>query len=145
MMKKFACLFTALALIFSANGTLAAEFSDIQPYASNYLDSYAIVLVAKGSSKMTISYTVGGTGVMDKIGVQKLTIQEKTGSAWSDYLVYTGGGNQDFYGYNKTDHTGDVSFYGTPGKYYRAIMVVYAEKNGGYDTGTITCTEKVCK
>lgn len=145
MMKKFACLFTALAIIFSANSTLAAEYSNIQPYASNYLDSYGLVLVADGNTAMSISYVVHGVTKMDKLGVQKMTIQERTSTGWSDYLVYTGGGNQDFYSYNAYDHTGDVIFYGTPGKYYRAIMVVYAEKNGGYDTGTITCTEKLCK
>ena len=54
----------------------ATELTELTPRASLYLDGYGVGISAKGGGKMTVSFVVYGTDVMDCLGAQKIVIEE---------------------------------------------------------------------
>ena len=98
-----------------------------------------------GDSVMNIDMTVLGTTTMDKVGVDKVYIEERVNGVWRELDTLYGSDNSDFYMYNKVMYSGEVNFTGIPGRSYRVTLSVYAENDGGYDTGTILSQTVVCK
>lgn len=144
--RKIVC--AVLAALMMTSVVLAVEApaveSEIAPRASYYLSGYSSGLKAKGGRKMTVTYSVLGTDVMDKIGVDEILIEYWNGSSWvADHHAY-GSNNADFYSTKKNAHGGSYNFYGVAGLKYRATVTAYAELNGGSDTGEVTSQEVVC-
>lgn len=106
--------------------------------ASSYLSTYKVALTAKSNHRMAIDASVDGTGMMDKIGVSVVDIDQKINGVWSDYDTLYAIDNPTFYQYNSVSYRDTISFYGTQGVQYRVTLTVYASKNGGAHTGTIT-------
>lgn len=142
MKKRILSSLLALLLLSTSLCAAAAEAS---PYASWYLDAYGVSIIPEGGGKMCVEYLVYGAGTMDCLGAQKIVIEEWDGSDWSTTGTFSVEKNPEFYAYNVSEHGGDVYFYGLPGIQYRATLTAYAEKNGGSDTGTVTCSAKTCK
>ena len=127
------------------NWSFAAGEDGIEPHASEYLDGYGIGINAKGGGKMSVTFIVYGTRTMDKLGAQKIVVEEWDGKSWGSPMTYTAEKNSNFYATEAAEHTASVSFYGIPGLQYRATLTAYAEKDGGSDTGTVTCNPTTCK
>lgn len=113
--------------------------------ASYYLSNYGGVISAEGNGLMALSYSVTGTGYMDVVGVQKIAVEQKVGSNYYPYQTFTVDDYPEFYAYNKLNKTGTFYFTGIPTTTYRVVLTAYAEKDGGWDTGEITITGKVCQ
>ena len=144
MLKRFSTLLLALFFVFSA--TMISAASEATPFrASHYLERYTVVLSAKGNGRMLVSMIVDGVGIQDKIGVSKIDIDEKVDGKWHYYDTLYAVDHPEFYDYDTRDYLGDVSFYGTPGNSYRVTLLVYAGKDGGWDTGDITSYTVECK
>ena len=144
MLKRFSVLL--MALIFTFGATMVSAAGEITPFrASYYLDGYSVVLSAKGDGRMLVTMIVDGVGVQDKIGVAKIDIDEKVNGKWDYYDTLFAVDHPEFYEYDTRDYLGEVSFYGTPGNSYRVTLLVYAEKDGGWDTGDITSYTVECK
>ena len=144
MLKRFSVLL--LALIFTFGATMVSAAGKITPLrASQYLQRYTVVLSSKGDGRMLVTMVVDGVGVQDKIGVSKIDIDEKVNGKWQYYDTLYAVDHPEFYDYNTRDYLGDVSFYGTPGNSYRVTLLVYAGKDGGWDTGDITSYTVECK
>lgn len=141
MKKRILSVLLALLLL----GCTFCSAAEPVPYASLYLDGYGISVIPEGGGKVCVEYLVYGTNTMDRIGAQKIVVEEWDGSDWETTATYSVEDNPEFYASNASEHGGDVYFYGLPGVQYRATLTAYAEKNGGSDTGTITCTPKTCK
>ncbi len=142
MKKRILSFLLALAMLGSAVCCFAAG-PDAAPYASLYLDGYAIGINPKGNLLMSVTFIVYGTEDMDCIGAQEILVEEWDGVEWLETATYPVSKNPDFYAYNTSEHIGSVTFYGLPGVPYRATLTAYAEKDGGYDTGTVTCNPAV--
>lgn len=145
MKKQVFGFLLVFALLGSLNCSFAAESDGIEPYASEYLDSYAIGVNAKGGCVMSVTFIVYGTDTMDKIGAQKIVVEEWDGKSWENSMTYSAEKNPKFYATEAAEHTASVSFYGLPGLQYRATLTAYAEKDGGSDTGTVTSSITTCK
>lgn len=145
MKKRIFSFLLVFTLLGSLNWSFAAGEDGIEPYASEYLDGYAIGVNAKGGGRMSITFIVYGTDTMDKIGAQKIVVEEWDGKSWEEIITYTVEENSKFYATKAAEHTASVSFYGLPGLQYRATLTAYAEKNGGSDTGTVTSYIETCK
>ena len=145
MKKRVFGLFLAIEILANLCYSIAAESKTSEPRASLYLDSYAIGVNAKGSGKMSVTFIVYGARTMDKIGAQKIVVEEWDGKEWGNPITYTADSYSNFYATKAAEHTASVTFYGVPGLQYRATLTAYAELNGGSDTGTVTCTPKTCK
>ena len=136
----------ALIVLSLVNITVFAAHADaILPYASRYLDYYSVELDAKNDETMRISVLVQGTSEQDKIGVSYIDIEEKIGNRWSYLDTLYAADNPHFYNYDSYDYVSDIDFEGTPGVEYRVTVCVYAEKDGGSDSKTITSGSCVCR
>lgn len=144
MKKRFFLIAFALLMLIGTT-VCAAQADGIMPRASYYLDEYSIALDTDGDAVMCVSVSVDGVGMQDKIGISYIDIEEKVGSRWSYFDTLYAADNPDFYDYDSYDYMGDVYFEGTPGVEYRVIVCVYAEKDGGSDTRTITSESCVCR
>jgi len=135
-------------MLLSVSGTAFAVENgaiEITPFASKYLNSYTVVLAAKGSGKMVVSMSVDGTGIMDKIGVMEVEIDYLKNGTWYYWDSLDSVEHPEFYAYNSRDYVGDAYFTGTPGVTYYVTLTVYAKKGSGSDTGYVTSSAVVCK
>lgn len=151
--KQIASFAVALLLVVGAASASprSVEFYDVgsdmnmvQLYASKYLDTYGVSLISKGDGRMCVSYAVCGTRTMDKIGVNKILIEEWDGDEWVKYGTVSGSSHSDFYAYDEAEHVGSYYFSGIVGVKYRATLTVYAELDGGSDTGTVSSYTCYC-
>lgn len=136
----------ALSLLMLVGTTVSAiDTKDVVPRASYYLDAYSVAFAAEGDETMCVSVLVEGVGTQDKIGISYIDIEEKVGNRWSYVDTIEAADNSYFYEYDSDVYMDDVYFEGTPGVEYRVIVCVYAGKNGGSDTRTITSESCVCR
>lgn len=133
-MMRVLALILALVLIIPSNVT-AAEVGTVQPYASNYLDSYNTYVCAMGNGKLQIWFTVVGDTVMDEIGTLKIMLYESSDNqTWTWKKTYLHEDYSSMLRYNNYVHSSYVSYNGTAGKYYKAYVCIWAGKNGSGDT-----------
>lgn len=131
----------ACALALCVNLTVSAEAlsagDTVSPRASNYLTYYSAYAVAGEDGEVIIEWDVQGTGRMDLIGASCVVVQEKVGSKWVGVSTYFGSIANGMLNDNVSIHVSSISYYGTPGKEYRALATVYAEDDTGDDSRTI--------
>lgn len=146
MKKRISALLLIVVFAFCMGTTVLAiqEPGGDLPNASLYLDSYAVDLVALGNGEMSVGMDVVGTGLMTKIGVLSLFIEEKVNGTWLPYTTVYGIAQPDFYMYNTHSYIGEYSFYGTAGVQYRATITAYARNSNGSDTGNVTSLAVTC-
>lgn len=145
MKKRIFSFLLAFAMLGSSVCAVAAELEEPAPYASQYLDGYGIGVDAEGGGKMTVTFTVYGTDVMDCLGAQKIIIEEWDGSNWIKTGTLTASKNPEFLAYDASEHAESITFYGLPGIQYRATLYAYAERNGVFDMGTCTSSPTTCQ
>mgnify|MGYP003463348626 CR=1 FL=1 len=145
-LKKFLTLLTCFMLITATSMALAAEVSDegtVEPRASQYLSSYMAYIAPVGSGKIQIWFDVEGTAVMDKIGTTTIVLKESTnGTSFTPVKTFKSTSYSSMIASNKGSYTSYVPYSGTAGRYYQAVVTVYAEKNGGSDSRVITTSTK---
>lgn len=131
MTKKITALLMA-ALLFVGT-TLAVTTDDplIAPHASDYLSGCAITTTPEGNRKITVDYVVYGTDEMTVLGANKVEIErwDYYSEDWVYDRTLTGSST-----YNDVSHAATVSFYGTRGEQYRALIYAYAKNANGMDT-----------
>lgn len=145
MKKRIFSFLLAFALLGNLTCSFAAGPEELQPYASDYLDSYAIGVTAKGGSKMSVTFLIYGADTMDKIGAQKIVVEEWDGENWGNFAEYTADKNSNFFVKKASEHGASFTFYGTPGFQYRATLYAYAERDGVFDMGTVTSYVETCR
>lgn len=142
MRKRITALLLAICMMFSLVTIAEAR-------ASEYLEAYSILLIAKGGGRMAVDMTAVGTKSMSRIGVMEVKIEEKTTSTgtWRTFdTMYGVDDPATFYKNNSWDYLGTIYFNGTANRYYRVTITVHAVLNGvGSDTGTVTSTTILCK
>lgn len=113
----------------------AATPETVQPYASNYLDSYNSYVCAMGSGKLQIWFTVVGDTDMDEIGALSIFLYESSDKTnWTQVKTYLHENYSSMLAEDDWVHSSYVSYNGTAGKYYKAYVCLWAGKNGSGDT-----------
>lgn len=134
LLVKLMAIVMAMALLVPT-GVSAATGETVQPYASNYLDSYNTYICAMGNGKLQIWYTVVGDTTMDEIGVLNIRLYESTDqTTWTRVKTYSYVDYSTMLAENDFVHSSYVSYNGTAGKYYKAYVCIWAGKNGSGDT-----------
>lgn len=110
--------------------------------ASNYLQYYNAYFITSGNT-INVYFDVQGTRIMDKVGVTEIYLYERDNSSSSWTLVHTYLSTDPMYsstmmGTNMNYKYDHVSYAGSSSKQYTAYVTFYAEKNGGYDTRSVT-------
>ena len=137
--RKFVSLVLTISLISAMITTFAAARS------SAYLDAYSAGCNPRSGGEIAVWVDVTGTKPkMDRIGADKIYLYESTDGtnftcvkifSRSEYPNMTVTNANNYY---KTA----VTYQGTPGYYYCAVVHVYAEYNGGSDTKTYETSTK---
>lgn len=130
MMKKL-LKNLVLVIVFVLTMTPVAKATTIvTPYASKYMDSYSVTLDNEGNT-LYADYTVFGTGLIDKLGAKTVYFQRSTDKVnWTTQKTCSYSSYSDMIGYDTSLHSSYNSFTGTPGYYYRAYIVLWAEEGG---------------
>ncbi len=142
MKKKVTAFVLAIIMMFGISGTALA--SEGQVRASPYLESYYVALFAKGNGKMAVAVSVNGVEKEDVIGMLEVYIEQKIDGKWHYYDSLVSVEYPEFMERNTVTYLHTIYFQGTPGDTYRVTITVYAEKDGGSDTGYVTSSSEVC-
>lgn len=142
MKKKIIALLMAVLLFVSVTPVVGADDSLISPHGSDYLDSCIITTTPKGDRKISITYVVYGTDEMTDIGATKVEVEryDDYEEDWVYDRTLAGSSTQ-----NDVSHLAAVSFYGTRGEQYRAVIFAYAKKGTGGDSREYTGSGVYCK
>ena len=146
-MKKYFARFLLLICIFSlclgSIGVTEATGADVAApnRSSDYIDSYAASSNTGAKREVVISYDTVATNYMEWVGVAHIVIQEKNGSTWRGVTTYWGSVANGMIVTNAITHSGSISYNGTSGKQYRAVVTFYAgdaddDTHGDYRTKT---------
>lgn len=113
--------------------------------ASDYLDDYYVDLYSPRNGTMSVAVVVNGVGVLDKIGIRRIDIEQKVNGTWTYYDTLDAVDHPEFYTYNARTYLNEILFDGTPGVSYRVTVMVYAQRGSGSDTGYIPSMAATCK
>ena len=105
--------------------------------ASDYLTYYAAYALTASNGGVTIEFEVEGTGRMNHVGASYIVVQEKVGTKWIGVSTYFGSTSNGMLAQNAYSHISSITYNGTSGKVYRALVTVYAENSSGDDSRTI--------
>lgn len=112
----------------------ATPKEEITPYTNAYIESLTGAL-SKSGDTLYVTFTTHGTGIMTSIGASCVKIYTSGGSLvktfWSAY-------NPSMLGSNTSSYTSTLSYDGTDGTTYYAVITGYASKSGGSGTETYT-------
>ena len=125
--KVVACILI-LALM-APIGVSAAMPAAIAPRASNYLAAYTAYICAMGDGELEIWFSVTGTRIWADIGTLDIFLYESDDTVnWRRVKTfqYTDYDDETMLAHNTFDHVSCVEYQGTPGKYYKAYVCVWA-------------------
>jgi len=134
--KKLAQIFVCLVLM-AATICQTAFAAENSTQASLYLDNYGAIMSAgaRGTGIIYIDYEVTATRISDKVGISKIEfyLSDDTYVTTIDGTVKNKLLIED-----ELVHAGTYTFTGISGKYYYAVLTMYAERNGGSDSKLYT-------
>lgn len=105
--------------------------------ASLYIRRTSVGISVINSNTVDVSFSITGTSYMDQIGAAVVTFYKSDGTCVAT-CSYTNSSYAYMMAYNTYIHGGDVTYTGTPGESYYAVVDFYAEKSGGGDSHTMT-------
>lgn len=119
---------------------LPSSAQKIVPYSSEYINSYLAYLTARGGGKVEVGVVVMGVTTMDEIGAELIDIYESTddGDTWHWVYTYTNILYPEMMGSGNFYNDTPVTYPGTAGNQYYAVVTVYAGDHTGHDTREYT-------
>lgn len=135
-MKKYVRLMAlALILVMALSGMAGAAYEEeVTPYSNAYISSM-IGALSKSGDTLYVTFTVRGTNIMTSIGASCVKIYTSGGTLvktfWSAYYP-------SMLGSNTISYTNTLSYDGTDGTTYYAVITGYASYGGGSGTETYT-------
>ena len=131
-MKRFIRLI-CLLVVFASLATIPAYAQEQSTRASAYLSSYRAYCTLNSSTSITVFYQVVGTGIMDEIGAKKVKVQYSSDQVnWTTAKTFYQSSYSDMTDTNTGSHTHTLTCTVPSGKYYRAYVEFYSEKDGGF-------------
>lgn len=130
----------AFLLLISLSLTPIAMATDTaSSRASEYLSSYVAYMVRNGNGNVSVRFEVTGTEKMDDIGALTVKLQESKdgGDTYTTIKTFSYLNYSYMLKHNTMTCVSSVSYDGVAGRYYQAIVTVYAAKGNGSDSRTI--------
>lgn len=132
-MKKFnKCICIALAVIVLLAIPVHAE--EASSRSSSYITSYDSYLYKSASNQIQVWFNVTGAGRIEELGVSQIKVQRSsTGTGnWVTMKTYYPEDYPEMISENDFAHCSYVTYTGTAGYYYRAIVVFYGKNGNGF-------------
>lgn len=131
-MKRFIRL-VCLLLVFASLAAIPAYAQENSARASAYLSAYGGFCNQTSSTSITVSYQVIGTDTMDEIGANSVTVQYSSDQVnWTTAHTFYKSSYPGMTITNRGAYAVDLTCTVPAGKYYRAYIEFYAEKDGGF-------------
>lgn len=145
--RRIISLILTLLMCMSSGLTAIAMNTDDEPIAraSDYLNYYSAYVITRSGGKVIIEFEVDGVGKMDTIGINRLVIQEKIDGKWTSLPTIWGSTSNGLISESSIAYIGEYIHETDSGTECRAIVTVYAEKDGGSDSRTITTNSVTAK
>lgn len=137
-MRKFISILLVFSILLCSSAFAALpETDEIQ--ASNYFQSYGMVVTAMGSGKLHLTFTCTAVGIADQLGVATFMVQRRDSDGnWEDITGNVTGSTNT----NVTSYSFSKIFNGVAGETYRVKCVFYCQKNGGAEHKSYTSGRK---
>lgn len=131
-MKRFIRL-VCLLLVFASLAAIPAHAQENSARASDYLTGYGGYCTQTSSTTVVVSFQVIGTDIMDEIGANTITVQYSSDRVnWTTAHTFYKSSYPSMTITNRGAYATDLSCTVPAGKYYRAKITFYAEKDGGF-------------
>lgn len=128
MNKKYQYMALMLSLVICLSIFAVPAFAR----ASEYISATTTTISSPSNGKVRIDFYVIGTGIMDKIGVQKIEIYDSTGDRVA-IIRNTDWGYAYLMGARRSFYDGSVTYPVDAGRDYYAIVYYYASNSEGSD------------
>lgn len=131
-MKRFIRLVCFL-LVFASLASIPAYAQENSARASDYLSAYGGYCTQTSSTSLIVSYQVIGTGSMDEIGANTVTVQYSPDQVnWTTAHTFYKSSYPSMTINNRAAYSVDLTCTVPAGMYYRAKITFYAAKTGGF-------------
>ena len=128
MKKKTIAIFFAILLITSISGFAVAR-------ASEYFSCTAVYATALDDGEVLIEYDIDPTHTMLECGARVIWIyEEQSNGKFEDVFTYHMDDYPEMIQHNSIIGDGEVTYQGTPGLQYYALVGVYAKDANGSET-----------
>lgn len=131
-MKRFIRL-VSLVMVMSmllALPTFATE--EVSPRASHYIMRTCVYLYQNTNREFEVWYEVVAVDLMDELGAYSIVVQESIdGQNWSTVRTFYASDTPSMVRTDAWSHIGYVTYNGTPGRYYRARIILFAANGSG--------------
>ena len=131
-MKRFVrlvCLLVAVATLVA----IPAYAQENAVRASNQLSSYRAYCTKNSSTSLSVTYQVLGTDAMDEIGDNTVKVQYSSDQEnWTTAKTFQKASYTSMTDTDTGYHSGVLTCTVPSGKYYRAYVEFYAEKDGSF-------------
>ena len=113
----------------------ASPSQAIEPRASDYFAVTQAWATALGGGKVIVEFDMGTTHTMKQLGAKEIVLKEKQSDGGYDTVkTYTSSNTAGLIKTNSTCAYGSVTYSGTSGKKYYAIVKFYAKNSDGSET-----------
>ena len=131
-MKRFVRL-VCLLVAFATLVAIPAYAQENAVRASKHLSSYGAYCTKNSSTSLSVSYQVLGTDAMDEIGVNTVKVQYSSDQVnWTTAKTFQKASYTSMTDTDTGYHSGVLTCTVPSGKYYRAYVEFYAEKDGSF-------------
>lgn len=134
MKKKIVKTFALILVLIIAFSIPAFSIPAYARY-SDYIDSYLAYLYSPNSNTAQVWFELKANYTSDKVGVTSITLQVSDDQEnWDNVGTYRAADYPHLMASNTIGLDSHISVSVEPGHYYRAGLVFYVERDGGYDT-----------
>ena len=143
-MKNKTIIFSAVLLICAYLFSASACAFEITPLrASDYITRHDAYVSSSGRGVVKINFDINARGTMEEVGATTIYFYEKDGSTTRRVATYSYTNamyQSSMMGYNTSFKKSSVTYNGTAGLQYYAIVCLKAENAAGSDTRSKTTT-----
>jgi len=127
--NRYICLVMAVAMLLAV--PVYAE--EVLPWSSSYISSYDSYLYKSAPNQIQIWFEITGLFRVDELGVSEIKVQRSsTGTGdWVTMKTYYPEDYPEMISENDFYHNTYVTYTGTAGYYYRAVVTFYSKKGNG--------------
>lgn len=130
-MKRFIRLI-CLVMVVATLAAIPAYAQEQSARASSYLSAYRAYCTKTSSTKVTVSFHVIGTGIMDEIGANTIKVQYSSDKTdWTTAKTFSKADYSSMIDTDTSVHAAELSCTVPSGYYYRAYVEFYASKGSG--------------
>ena len=135
--KPFRVLIFVLTILYCLSFT--SVFASAE--GSLYISAYGAYMSTGSSGNVLVTFQITGTGMMDEIGTTYIFLYENS----SLIKTYTNTTTSGMLAYNKPAYANSITYSGTVGKTYSALVVFKSGVGGGYDNRSMDTNSVVAK